>query len=92
MSGDDKLIGERLSRVAVAYDRVAKAQRRIDQAKLGFGKDSVSGKLANEAAEMTDFHVREKYLNAMDTITSWLVCHAHMLERMAAILEKEPEE
>ena len=89
MSGDDKLIGERLSRAAIVYDSLIKATHRLDQAKALAGKDSVAGKLAGEATDAADFYVRDKYLAALDTITSWTASQSLMMNRMAAILEKE---
>lgn len=53
------------------------------------GKDTLAFKLAGEATDMADFYVRDKYLTALDTIASWTACQAQMMNRMAAILEKE---
>jgi hypothetical protein len=89
MSGEDKVIGERLSRAAIVYDSITKATQRLDQAKALAVKDSVAGKLAGEATDMADFYIRAKYLSALDTITSWVACQAQMMNRMAAILEQD---
>jgi hypothetical protein len=51
MSGEDKVIGERLSRAAIVYDSITKATARLDQAKALAVKDSVAGKLAGEATD-----------------------------------------
>ncbi len=89
MSTDtDRLIGERMARAAVVYDRLKKATARLDQARRALPGDSPLALIGAEVADQTDFYVYDRYLQAIDTATAWAASHISTMERAAVILEK----
>ncbi len=84
----DRLIGERMARAAVVYNGLKMATARLDAAKSALPKDSPLAVIGCDQADQADFYVYDRYLQAIDTATSWAASYIGTMNRAADILEK----
>ncbi len=79
---------EQLHRAAIAFDRMDRAIKHLDNARQKVGKDRVECKVAEKIADDVHFHMMDKYLTILQTINSQVSLQACTLETLVDMIEQ----